>query len=211
MDGHDGHFKNDLSCLSTCHVVRHSPGGAGARCWISGPCRRASNDVRQTVDQLLRLVDERLAIAPDVAKAKWNSGAPIDAPAREAQILERVVAEATRAGIDEAFAQTFFKHQFEASKVIQHRLHEQWRQTEQPPFASPPDLAEDIRPQLDQLTPQLMASLRDFQVVAESEGVRQYLENNAEALVNDGVGGAARQEALRPLYEATDTANVEVQ
>ncbi|CAM0555545.1 hypothetical protein EHLJMEHL_00703 [Vreelandella titanicae] len=168
-----------------------------------------SNDVRQTVDQLLRLVDERLAIAPDVAKAKWNSGAPIDAPAREAQILERVVAEATRAGIDEAFAQTFFKHQFEASKVIQHRLHEQWRQTEQPPFESPPDLAEDIRPQLDQLTPQLMASLRDFQVVAESEGVRQYLENNAETLVNDGVGGVAREEALRPLYEATDTAGVQ--
>ncbi|KIN15872.1 gamma subclass chorismate mutase AroQ [Halomonas sp. KHS3] len=170
-----------------------------------------SNDARQTVDQLLRLVHERLAIAPDVAKAKWNSGDPIDAPAREAQILERVVAEATRAGIDEAFAQTFFKHQFEASKVIQHRLHEQWRQTEQPPFESPPDLAEDIRPQLDQLTPQLMASLRDFQRVAESEGVRQYLENNAETLVNDGVGGVAREEALRPLYEATDTANVDVQ
>lgn len=170
-----------------------------------------SNDVRQTVDQLLRLIDERLAIAPDVAKAKWNSGAPIDAPAREAQILERVVAEATRAGINEAFAQTFFKHQFEASKVIQHRLHEQWRQTEQPPFESPPDLADDIRPQLDQLTPQLMASLRDFQRVAESEGVRQYLENNAETLVNDGVGGVAREEALRPLYEATDTANVDVQ
>ena len=170
-----------------------------------------SNDVRQTVDQLLRLVDERLAIAPDVAKAKWNSGAPIDAPAREAQILERVVAEATRAGINEAFAQTFFKHQFEASKVIQHRLHEQWRQTEQPPFESPPDLAEDIRPQLDQLTPQMMTSLRDFERVAESDGVRQYLENNAETLVNDGVGGIARQEALRPLYEAIDTANMDVQ
>ncbi|BBI48885.1 hypothetical protein HORIV_13060 [Vreelandella olivaria] len=170
-----------------------------------------SNDARQTVDQLLRLVDERLAIAPDVAKAKWNSGDPIDAPAREAQILDSVVAEATREGIDEAFAQTFFKHQFEASKVIQHRLHEQWRQTEQPPFESPPDLAEDIRPQLDQLTPQLMSSLRDFQVVAESEGVRQYLENNAETLVDDGVGGVAREEALRPLYEATDTANVDKQ
>ena len=170
-----------------------------------------SNDAKQTVGQLLRLVDERLAIAPDVAKAKWNSGDPIDAPAREAQILERVVAEATQAGIDEAFAQTFFKHQFEASKVVQHRLHEQWRQAEQPPFEAPPDLAEDIRPRLDQLTPQLMISLRDFQRIAESEGVRQYLENNAETLVNDGVGGEAREEALRPLYEATGTANVDVQ
>lgn len=200
--------------LASLHVMSHTillvvalVLGVGYQARAAEP----SNDVRQTVDQLLRLVDERLAIAPDVAKAKWNSGEPIDAPAREAQILERVVAEATRAGINEAFAQTFFKHQFEASKVIQHRLHEQWRQTEQPPFASPPDLAEDIRPQLDQLTPKLMASLRDFQVVAESEGVRQYLENNAETLVNDGVGGVAREEALRPLYEATDTANLDVQ
>ena len=56
-----------------------------------------------------------------------------------------------------------------------------------------------------------MASLRDFERVAESEGVRQYLENNAETLVTDGVGGVAWEEALRPLYEATDTANGEVQ
>lgn len=162
----------------------------------------ASADAERIVDRLLQLIDERLAVAPDVAKAKWNSGASIDAPTREAQILDRVVVEASRAGVDETFAQAFFQHQFDASKIIQHRLHDQWRQAGRPPFEAAPDLAADIRPELDRLTPQLIVALRSFQHIAENAGIRRYLESRAEVLVDDNIGGAAREVALSPLFEA---------
>lgn len=103
--GHHGHSKDDLSRFLPYRSM------AMARAVISmGQVHSAepSNDARHTADRLLRLVDERLAIASDVAKDKWTSGNPIDAPAREVQILDRVVVEARRAGIDETFAQSFF-------------------------------------------------------------------------------------------------------
>ncbi|WP_240349246.1 gamma subclass chorismate mutase AroQ [Halomonas binhaiensis] len=160
-----------------------------------------SEDAKQTVNQLLTLIDERLAIAPEVAKAKWNSGAPINAPEREAQILERVVAEAASAGVDEALAQTFFQHQFDASKRVQQRLHDQWQKTQHPPFDNAPDLANDIRPKLDKLTPQLIGALHDFQETAKTPGVGAYLESQSALLVQDDASGDAREEAVSPLFD----------
>ncbi|WP_245392766.1 gamma subclass chorismate mutase AroQ [Salinicola halimionae] len=162
-----------------------------------------AHDAKPVMDHLLRLVAERLAIASDVAEAKWNSGDSIDAPAREAKILDRVVVEATRAGIDESFALEFFRHQFDASKIIQHRLHDRWERMKHPPFDAPPSLAEDIRPKLDHLTPQLIDSLRDFKRITVDASIRRYIENRSEILINDGIGGTARGVALRPLLEAS--------
>tara|TARA_B100000378_G_scaffold32799_1_gene24541 strand:+ start:2223 stop:2849 length:627 start_codon:yes stop_codon:yes gene_type:complete len=162
-----------------------------------------ADDARPVVDHLLKLVDERLAIASDVAEAKWNSGDPIDAPAREAKIVDRVVVEATRAGVDASFALEFFRHQFDASKLIQHRLHDRWQRTKHPPFDAPPSLAEYIRPKLDQLTPQLIESLRDFKRITVNASIRRYIENRSETLINDGIGGEAREVALRPLLETS--------
>src|SRR5437879_5220939 len=44
----------------------------------------------EKIDRLLALVETRLAVAPLVAQAKWNSGAAIDDPMRESQILDAV-------------------------------------------------------------------------------------------------------------------------
>ena len=47
---------------------------------------------RQKIDGLLTLIDQRLDEAVKVAQTKWNSGAPINDPARERQILEKLAA-----------------------------------------------------------------------------------------------------------------------
>src|SRR5471032_1276817 len=66
----------------------------------------------EQIDQLLILIDQRLAVAPQVAKAKWNSGAAINDPPREKLILEDVVTQAD--GLDPAFVRKFFQAQFDA-------------------------------------------------------------------------------------------------
>lgn len=43
---------------------------------------------KENIDRLLVLIEQRLDVAPMVARAKWNSGAPIDDPVREQQILD---------------------------------------------------------------------------------------------------------------------------
>ena len=120
----------------------------------------STDDTHQKIDRLLSLMDQRLAVATLVARAKWNSGAAIDDPVREGQILDRLAASLKDVDASEKmFVRQFFQAQFDAGKIIQQHLHAQWRNNGQPAFANPPDLVRDIRPALDSLTPQLIEAL----------------------------------------------------
>jgi len=148
---------------------------------------------------LLILIDQRLAVAPLVAKAKWNSGAPIDDPVREKSILDAVANQATQAGVDAAFAREFFQAQFDAGKLIQVKLHEQWRLAGQAHFADAPDLGRDVRPLLDQLNPQIIAALAAMSPALHHLSTAEYFDVQGKNLVRGDVGGAVREIALRPL------------
>ncbi|QTP53823.1 gamma subclass chorismate mutase AroQ [Billgrantia sulfidoxydans] len=156
---------------------------------------------KAAIDRMLGLIDERLDVSPLVAQSKWNSGAPIEAPEREAQILDQVAEDAEAAGVEEDFARRFFEKQFEASKQIQRRLHHQWLQEGRSPFADPPDLAEEVRPVLDRLTPQLIESLADIERIAAVEGSGRYLERRATELIQDDFDGEPRDVSIQPLLE----------
>src|SRR5437667_9364916 len=72
-----------------------------------------------TVDRLLGLIKERLDVAPEVARTKWNTKAPIEDLPREQQIIDGVATRATDYGLDAQVARDFFKGQIEASKIVQ--------------------------------------------------------------------------------------------
>lgn len=112
------------------------------------------------VDRLLGVLDQRLRISDQVARAKWNSRAPIEDAVREAQVLEGFAQQAASAGLDPDWARQIMGAQIEASKIRQRQLFQQWRARRQPAFADPPDLASEIRPQLDDLSVRLLESLR---------------------------------------------------
>ncbi len=163
--------------------------------------QQASDEARETVDGLIAQVEQRLSIAPDVAMAKWNSEAPINVPEREAQILKRVVEEAQHQGVDHQLARAFFQDQFDASKAVQKQLHQQWQKESQPPFDNPPNLANDIRPQLDTLTPQLIQSLYEFQTFEGESAAQQYLEESAARAVANNEYAEALEIALSSLRD----------
>jgi chorismate mutase len=152
------------------------------------------------VTPLLELMNTRLAVAADVAKAKWNSGAPIEDPLREAQILDRVAADAPAHGLPPAAAREFFRAQIEAGKIVQNELHRRWKAAGQPPFTSPPDLARDIRPRLDQLAPALLAAFSAARPALAEQIQRTRLTAQITRLLNvDGVTDNARHIATAPL------------
>ncbi|MGA4837981.1 gamma subclass chorismate mutase AroQ [Streptomyces sp. G45] len=69
---------------------------------------------------------ERLATADLVAAAKYGTGAPIDDPARERQVLDTVARLAREAGGDPEATVRIFRDQIEANKVVQRALHRAW-------------------------------------------------------------------------------------
>lgn len=149
---------------------------------------------------LFRLMEERLAVAPLVARSKWNSGAPIDDPPRERKILEEVAHSALQGGLEPALAVAFFQAQFEAGKLLQRQLHAQWRAQHQPPFTDVPDLGRSVRPVLDRLTPQLIAALSALQPWRQPEANACLLRT--AAMPQHAVDAEVWAAALQPLLAA---------
>jgi chorismate mutase len=145
------------------------------------------------VDRLLELMKERLDVAPQVARIKWNTKAPIEDLAREKQIIDDVAKRASEYGLDPDVARMFFRAQIEASKAAQIALHAKWTASTQAPFANMADLNQDIRPALDRLTPLLLRALAEALPVIQQPGGRQLLEAHSHAILGNS------RDAVTPL------------
>ncbi|MFK0294724.1 chorismate mutase [Streptomyces sp. NPDC090442] len=114
----------------------------------------------QDVTQLVRFAAQRLLTADQVAASKWLSGAPIEDPDRERQVLEAMDAEAVRLGIDRATVQRVFRDQIEANKYVQHALHDRWSAHPAEAPSTAPDLGV-VREEINRLNAALLLAIRD--------------------------------------------------
>lgn len=163
---------------------------------------RFSGDDAARIDSLLGAMRERLDVAPEVARVKWNTKGPIEDLPREKQIVDAVARAAPDHQLDPAVASAFFQAQIDASKVVQRALHQQWTAANQSPFEKVPDLGKDIRPILDRLTPALLKALGDAMPVLRRPGSRALLDARADAILAGAPGGTdAVRVALAPLRE----------
>jgi len=111
------------------------------------------------MEPLRSLMDQRLALMPDVARHKWNTGGAIDDLPREQKIIEALGAQAQLLGVPGKWAEQFFRAQIEGAKQVQRAHFARWQQSGAGKFADVPDLVTVIRPRLDALTPQLLREL----------------------------------------------------
>ncbi|WP_086851726.1 chorismate mutase [Amycolatopsis kentuckyensis] len=108
--------------------------------------------------RLTDLAAQRVAIADQVAAAKYGTPSPIDDPAREQQIYDSVAARAPGLGLDPADAVRFFRAQIEANKLVQRGLYARWDAHPEEVPAGRPDLGQ-IRPVIDGLNTGLLTEL----------------------------------------------------
>lgn len=124
----------------------------------SKPDAARFSDPQEDLRHVLELIAQRLALMPDVAAWKWEAKQPIlDAP-REAQVLDRAVADAVAFGLDGEAARQFFDLQIRMARSIQHRYFEDWRiaNTSVPKAR---DLNQELRPALDALGRELLIAI----------------------------------------------------
>ena len=114
---------------------------------------------------LTELFAERLLIADKVAAAKYGTDKPIDDPVRERQILEDVAARAVALGLDPDQVSAVFRDQIEANKLVQRGLYARWDAHPEERPTERPDLVKEVRPQLDRITTEVLAALRETQGV----------------------------------------------
>src|SRR5262249_37391658 len=81
-----------------------------------------SPSVTPTLDQLLATIDRRLDLAEAVALHKWDHQQPVQASAREHQVLASARQAAVAHHLDPARVEAFFADQIEANKLLQYHL-----------------------------------------------------------------------------------------
>ena len=111
------------------------------------------------LETLIDLIFRRLELAADVAADKFASGRPVDGPARERQILDSVAHALRGNGPYQEAVMQFFQDQIAANKVIQRGLHRRWHAHPEETPAVHPDLAAQIRPELDRITARMLCQL----------------------------------------------------
>lgn len=152
------------------------------------------------IDKVLVLTAQRLAIANEVAKAKWNAHLPITDVVRERQILAALTRQAQARGVDPDFARRYFESQIEASRMVQHARFSEWAAEGRGKFHDAPDLKRDVRPALDRLTPQILDALTQaLPVIRKPGSQRLVLEHAQTVLLANGGEAGAWQVAVQPL------------
>ncbi len=109
--------------------------------------------------QLAALIDARLAIVTEVARAKWNTQAAIEDPVREQALLQALRERAAGLGLSATAVERFFGAQIEAAKVLQRELFAQWQREHHGQFAGVADLAREIRPEIESVTGRMLEQL----------------------------------------------------
>ena len=138
-------------------------------------CVQSNVPSQNATDQLQRLMEtsaQRLAIAEQVALAKWDSGAPVEDPSREAKVIASAVKAGERLGLDQASVSNFFRAQIEANKLVQHTLLASWRRLGKAPDHSPVNLDSTIRPRLDLLETEMVTELANTAGIRASASCR---------------------------------------
>lgn len=141
---------------------------------------------------LTGLIIERLNWMDEVAEVKRAKGAPVADPQREEALLQAMEKQAQAVGLRPEAVRRFFEGQIEAAKAFQ----TEWLARPQPaewknrPL---PDLAKEVRPQLDAIGQRMIGVLVKVQ---EARTVAADLDACREALLKAGFSEAVLSPAM---------------
>jgi cyclohexadienyl dehydratase len=155
------------------------------------------------VGRVLAAVNDRMALMPGVAAVKWISKAPVDDPAREAEVLEQVAARAIQLGLDVPAIESLFMEQIRLSKELQQRLHDEWlRAGACAPCKSPINIT-GLRASIDTVNEGLMVALYLAAPVG-SDAAMDPTASTADTLWSTNVPAAADRGALLNALRAVE-------
>lgn len=129
----------------------------GVAAFFSLPgCATTPPPLPEDAEPVVEWMARRLALAHDVAWAKWASGLPVRDPERERAVIARAVSQAEAAGLDPVAVGRFIGAQIEASCLQQEFWISQWRTGIGLPAGDPPTV-ESLRTRIDLATSRLVA------------------------------------------------------
>ncbi|MDB5984932.1 MAG: chorismate mutase [Pseudomonas sp.] len=138
-----------------------------------------------SLSPLLETINQRIAIADQVALTKWDSGKPIQDSPREQQVIANAEKLAPTYKLAPEEIGQFLAAQIEANKLVQYALLSQWNIQGKAPNSPRPDLANDIRPKLDQIQIKLLERYAAFSPLRSNPSCQTWLAQAIQNISND--------------------------
>ncbi len=170
--------------------------------WLAHPWPQGA-PAAISLEPLRRLIEERLAVMPDVARYKWNTNSPIEDLLREKIIIDGLKADARALGVPESWAEIFFRAQIDAAKIIQREHFARWKRQGAARFDAAPDLATVIRPRLDAPTPRLLRELAMVWPALADPAQRERIIAAMQGMTGGAISAAAAALAVAPLTDGS--------
>ncbi|MEH1935262.1 MAG: gamma subclass chorismate mutase AroQ [Nostoc sp.] len=159
-------------------------------------------DQQLPVDKLLKLIQQRLLIAHDVARWKWNHKRPIEDLKREQELLLKVRQQATTHSLEPDTVAAFFQAQIEAGKLIQTVDFQNWQKQGIKSFPNVPDLNQTLRPSLDKLNTEFVFALKELTPVLGCPQIRELIQSRSQVIIQgDGIDQRVQSLAISPLLQ----------
>ncbi|MEH2241820.1 gamma subclass chorismate mutase AroQ [Nostoc sp.] len=159
-------------------------------------------DQQLPVDKLLKLIQQRLLIAHNVARWKWNHKRPIEDLKREQELLLKVRQQATTHSLEPERVAGFFKAQIEAGKLIQTVDFQNWQKQGIKSFPNVPDLNQTLRPSLDKLNTELVFALTELTPVLGCPQIWELIQSRSQVIIQgDGIDQQVQSLAILPLRQ----------
>ena len=178
-----------LACLSVAAAQAAEPASAP----LLGPA--------DLVAEVLARADDRLALMPAVAAAKWAQHQPVADPARESAVTQAAGDRAAELGLVREPVVDLFARQVRIARAAQESLYERWRRGEAlDERGAPQSLTGELRPRLDRQTGELVAALYlAAPALAEPDAVSRFAAVAREHLPAVRWSDADRAELLAAL------------
>lgn len=108
---------------------------------LLAPTPMAAADPDGALHDLVDAAAQRLQVAEPVAAVKWLDGGPITDPARAAQVLDAVAADAVAHDVDAGYVRDVFTNQINVTEGIEYARFAQWKFDPAGAPSTAPDLA----------------------------------------------------------------------
>ncbi|NMF64740.1 gamma subclass chorismate mutase AroQ [Brasilonema octagenarum UFV-E1] len=157
------------------------------------------------INKLLQLMQQRLMIAHDVARWKWNQKRPIEDRQREQELITKIQQQAITYNLQPDTVAVFFRGQIEAGKQIQQADFQTWQKLGVKNFTNVPDLNQTLRPSLDKLNVAFLPVLAELMPSLGCPAVRDFLQSRASIILRgNGISQEVQRTALAPMLEVKE-------
>jgi len=152
------------------------------------------------VTRILDVANERMALMPGVAATKWQTHAPVADPKREQVVIEHSGDLAPPFGLSAEPVEGVFEVQVRLAREWEETLTRQWQARGFHYTGPVPNLTQEVRPQLDTITTQMLRALYLAAPVLRRPGFAEHYARLAETHLHAaGWSSAGRQQLLAAL------------